>query len=119
MITLAEASVLTANYRIQTKSPVKGGMFWKEAIERVINQPDVIGMRYYYARQENGTPALVLVGVDTKGNDVYRGVLAEVSWLCPPFCPEVNVLNSSREKVEWVGIKNKRREKCSSTQEVS
>lgn len=96
-ITLAEASVITANYR--KRSPigaVKGGSFWKEAIEQVINQPGCVSMRYYYAQQDGGTPALVLVGVDKDGKDMTGGFLAEMSRLCPPKCgDEPNALNSS------------------------
>jgi hypothetical protein len=99
IVTLTEASVLTANFRNDsTKNPIKGGMFWKEAVERVINQPGCVGMRYYYAQQDNGTPAIVLAGVDAKGNDIVRGVLAEVSWLCPPYCSWMNELNSAEER---------------------
>lgn len=100
MITLAEGSVLTSNYR--RHSPIgslKGGMFWKEAVERVISQPGCVAMRYYYARQESGAPALVLVGVDAQGRDMVHGILAEMSFPCPPFCDEVNILNNSAENV--------------------
>ncbi len=96
-VTLAEASVLTANYR--KRSPIgafKGGLFFKEAIDQVISQPGCVAMRYYYAQHEGGTPALVLVGVDKNGNDMTGGFLAEMSRMCPPQCAdEPNALNSS------------------------
>ena len=95
-VTLAEASVLTANYR--KRSPigtVKGGMFWKEAVEQVVSQEGCVAMRYYYAAQEDGKPALVLVAVDRHGRDMTGGFLAELSCPCPPFCDAPNALNSS------------------------
>ena len=98
MVTLAEAGVLTANYRKQVGTEaVKGGMFFKEILEKIINQPGCVGLRYYYGWQENGTPALVLVGVDAQGRDIVRGILGDASWLCPPYCNEVNALNYSKD----------------------
>ena len=96
-ITLAEGSVLTANYR--KRSPigaVKGGLFFNEAVEQVISQPGCVAMRYYYAQHDEGTPAIVLVGVDKDGRDMTGGFLAEMSRPCPPLCSdEPNALNSS------------------------
>ena len=98
MVTLAEASVYTANYRKQVGTgTVKGGMFWKEVIDKIINQPGCVALRYYYGRQDNGAPCLVLVGVDVQGKDMLSGIIGEQSWLCPPFCPDVNVLNFTKE----------------------
>src|SRR6266852_1110772 len=95
-VTLAEASVLTATYR--KRSPIgagKGGLFWKEAVEQVIGQAGCVAMRYYYAQQDDGKPALVLVGVDKDGKDMTGGFLAELSCPCPPMCDDPNALNSS------------------------
>ena len=98
MVTLAEASVLTANHRMQSgPDAIKGGMFWKEIIEKIINQPGCVALRYYYGRQESGTPALVLVGVDVQGHDIVRGVIGDVSWVCPPFCDPPNALNFTKD----------------------
>lgn len=96
-ITLAEASVLTTNFRRRTGSRLKGGMFWKEIVEKIISQPGCVGLRYYYPQQDNGTPAIVLVGVDHLGRDMTEGYIGEASWLCPPWCSEPNALNHGVE----------------------
>jgi hypothetical protein len=70
-------------------------MFWKDSIEKLINQPGCVGMRYYYGRQANGAPVLVLVGVDAQGKDMTKGFMAEKSWPCPPFCGWDSVLNTT------------------------
>jgi hypothetical protein len=49
-------------------------------------------LRIYQGRAADGTPALVLVGVDAKGNDMTQGTVLEYSFPCPPFCPEPNDL---------------------------
>jgi hypothetical protein len=102
MVTLAEASVLTRNFRTNApESSIKGGMLWKEAIERVINQPGCVALRYYYGMKDSGAPTLVLVGVDSDGKDIVRGVLADQVWPCPPYCDEPNLLNSPVEHGKW------------------
>jgi hypothetical protein len=98
-ITPAEASVLTANYRRRSTSGIKGGLFWKEAIENVVRQTGCIAMRYYYAQKDDGTPAIVLVGVDANGHDMTGGFLADLSFPCPPYCDEPNVLNHGTESI--------------------
>jgi hypothetical protein len=102
MVTPAEASVLTRNYRNNTPdSTIKGGMLWKEAIQRVINQPDCVALRYYYGLKDSGVPTLVFVGVNTEGKDIIPGVLADLVWPCPPYCSDPNILNSPVEHGKW------------------
>lgn len=102
MITLAEASVLTSNFRANApESAIKGGMFWKEAIERVINQPDCVAFRFYYGKTDSGAPALVLVGVNPEGKDMIHGVIADIAWPCPPYCDDPNLLNSGVSFGKW------------------
>jgi hypothetical protein len=94
-IPLNEASKMTANYRTSapTGAPL-GGFFGKNALQQMLNQQNCIGMRYYYGEKDDGTPVLVLVGVDTNGNDLVEGAILEWSNPCPPFCGNSNALNS-------------------------
>ena len=88
-ISLDEAVKLTANFRAAAgPSAIKGGYFKKETIQAILDQPGCVGLRYYYGQKEDGTPVLILVGVDKNGNDLTDGLLAEFSTPCPPFCPE-------------------------------
>ena len=66
----------------------KGGMFYREGIDKLLAQKGCIGVRYYYAKTDDGTPTIVLVGVDSSGKDIYteKAVLLERSYPCPPFC---------------------------------
>jgi len=94
-ICLNDASDLTRNYREKTgKDAIKGGFFGAAAIQQVLDQEGVVGIRYYYAQEKDGRPVLVLVGVDIHGNDLVEGFMIERSVPCPPFCGFFNSLNS-------------------------
>ena len=94
-IAVDEASELTRNYRMSAgKGAIKGGFFGRAALEQVLSQEGVVGIRYYYAKENNGRPVLILVGVDVNGEDLVEGFLAERAIPCPPFCGPWNPLNS-------------------------
>ncbi len=94
-IALDEAADLTRNYRKNAgKGAIKGGFFGRAALEQVLSQEGVVGIRYYYAQENNGRPVMVLVGVDEHGTDLVEGFLCERSLPCPPFCTPWNPLNS-------------------------
>jgi hypothetical protein len=94
-IPVSDASKLTAKFRASvSNNSVKAGFFWKESIDEVLAQKGCAGIRYYYASNTDGSPALVLVGVDNEGNDMVDGTLVEFSRPCPPYCASTNSLNS-------------------------
>src|SRR6266850_5664175 len=98
-ITLAEASILTAKHRRSAGiGAVKGGMFRKDSLERLLQQEECVAMRYYYALREDEKPTLVLVGVDKDGHDILCGVMLDLAWPCPPVCDGPNPLNRGTEK---------------------
>ena len=94
-ITLRQAAALTRRHR-QWAGPAseKGGMFARELLDRLLAQPGCVGLRYYHGRHADGRYAMVLVGVDEKGNDIERGVLLENHFPCPPICGGDGELNS-------------------------
>ena len=94
-ISIEDASALTRNYRMQAgKGAIKGGFFGRAAIEQVLSQEGVVGIRYYYAKENNERPVLILVGVDEFGKDLYEGFVCERAMPCPPYCGGFNPLNS-------------------------
>jgi hypothetical protein len=52
-----------------------------------------VGIRIYYAAQDDGTPELVIVGVDENGKDLEEGVILERNLPCPPYCNDESKLN--------------------------
>ena len=87
-IPLDKASAWTANYRKRKANEVKAHYFGKDIINKILGQNGCVGIRMYYALNDGGEKQLVLVGVDAEENDLFRGVIADLSFACPPSCPD-------------------------------
>jgi hypothetical protein len=93
VITLDQAVKLVQNYQFSPRVPsIKGGFFGRNIFDKILAQPGCVGVRYYYAQNNDGTPTMVLVGVDNMTNDMTSGVLGDIVWPCPPYCAN-SVLN--------------------------
>lgn len=92
---LDTASQWTANYRTSVPSgtPI-AHYFGKTAIQEIFAQEGCVGMRIYYALDSNGNKQLIIVGVNSAGNDLYNGLIAERSIVCPQDCSAANPLNT-------------------------
>ena len=94
-ISLEEGAVMTANYRNTIQSGDTIGQFiGVEIINRILAQKNCVGIRFYYAIDENGSKNIVCVGVDENENDLYAGLIADQFKKCPPRCSHSNPLNS-------------------------
>jgi hypothetical protein len=94
-ISLEEAGEFTARYREGLAPEAKiGGFFGKATLERILNQTDCVGIRYYYGIDNNNAQVLVLVGALADQDDIVDGELAEISLPCPNWCGKSNALNS-------------------------
>ncbi len=86
-IDLMTAQRLIKNHEMSSKGQsIRGGFVGRDAVEKVLAQPGCIGIRYYYAQNNDGTPTVVIFGVDAKGVDMENGVLLDAVKPCPPFC---------------------------------
>jgi len=95
VITLVAASKYTRNFRQRADAgAIKAGLFWKEYVQKLLDQPNCVAMRYYHAVDEKDYPVIVLIGVDSDGNDITNGTILEIGLPCPPFCSNINQLNS-------------------------
>jgi hypothetical protein len=95
-ISLATASQWTKNYRATI--PVGAAIaeyFGKDAILAILAQPTCVGIRLYYAIDDSGVKHTIIVGVNADENDLYNGLLAERTILCPQNCSDANPLNSN------------------------
>jgi hypothetical protein len=82
------ATALTRRYRDALGPDAeRGGLFLRDAVQKLLAQKGCEGLRIYHGRNEDGGPAIVLVGVDGNGNDMTQGEILEVHYPCPPFCP--------------------------------
>lgn len=94
-VTLSDASRWTANYR-NTIQPgdVIAEFQGKEKLLELLNQEGCVGIRFYYAINDEGKKVLVLVGADSDENDMENGLILDKGDKCPPFCSRRNLLNS-------------------------
>jgi hypothetical protein len=93
-VTLNDASRWTANYR-NTIQPgdVIAFAAGKEKLIELLNQDECLGARIYYAINDNGEKNLVIVGVDSNGDDMTNGLIMDNLIPCPKFCSKPNQLN--------------------------
>jgi hypothetical protein len=95
VITLAEGAEMTANYRATINlGETIGHAVGKNLFNSILDQSGCVGIRIYYALDENDEKQLVLVGVDSDGNDMASGVIVDKSISCPTRCSFKNPLNS-------------------------
>lgn len=94
-ITLREGSEMTKRYR-NTIQPgeVIGGFMGKEKIKKILAQNECVGIRFYFAKDENNENTIVIVGADGNENDLVNGLIADKIIKCPPNCSSSNSLNS-------------------------
>jgi len=94
VITLDQAVRYIQNFKNFPSAPsIKGGSFSRDIFDQILAQPGCSGIRYYYAKKDDGTPTIVLVGVDGGGNDMTAGILGDENIPCPPVCGSPNQLN--------------------------
>ena len=87
-ISLQAAAELTRRYRESDPGQVKACMFPRGAFEAILKQPNCLGIRLYFGRNEKGALDVVMVGVDGDGRDMKTGELEQNGYPCPPFCDD-------------------------------
>lgn len=92
-ISLQDAAEMTKAYRDNNPGAIIGGFFGKDAIQAILDQPECVGLKFYYA-EENGAPTLVLCGAKANQDDLYLGQLAEQALPDPPYNSSQNPLNN-------------------------
>jgi hypothetical protein len=96
-ITFAQGAELTANYRKEIPSgDILAYYYSKDSINCLLNQPGCVGIRTYFARTDEGVLCLVIVGVDSEGNDQIGSqyYCVDDGFGCPANCSTPNILNS-------------------------
>jgi hypothetical protein len=95
VVTLAEASGWTANYRKTVPvGEIIGQFVGKNQLMKILNQKGCMGIRFYYGIGDDGKKNLIAVGAGSDENDMVDGVIVERMITCPITCSKSNSLNS-------------------------
>lgn len=105
-ITLTEARGMTRSYQQRRTALTEQTLpehtlpicetFEKEQVLKLLSQPDCTGLRAYFGLDAEDRVKLVLVGVNSKDEDMYQGTdsLLDRAGRCPSVCPPDSPLNS-------------------------
>ncbi len=85
-IDLQEAKKLTSNYQNKNPKGTIATFIGKDLIHKILDQDECMGIRIYYAENDQGEQKLVLVGAKADENDMTDGVIANRGTSCPPIC---------------------------------
>ena len=86
-ISLTDAKRYIENYSKNPTAPtIKGGFFWREIFDKILEQPGCVGIRIYYAKMDDGSPTFVIIGVDEQEKEITAGIIGQVVKPCPPYC---------------------------------
>ena len=86
-ITREQAEKYIQNNKKDPQIPkIEAGAFKRGILDKILAQRDCDGIRIYYAQLEDSSASFVLVGIDSAGADLKKGVYADYILPCPPFC---------------------------------
>ncbi len=93
-ISLDAAAAMTRRYREAAGADAqRATMFPRQVFDVLLAQPGCVVIRMYYGQTEGGGRELVLVGVDSTGNDMTSAALFDYGLPCPPYCGGDSPLN--------------------------
>lgn len=93
-ITLEEGSSWTKNWREGKESGDPNAVFFgREKLQAILAQSECVGIRIYFAIDDDGQKTLVLVGANADENDQTNGMILDRGLSCPPYCPTGGGLN--------------------------
>jgi hypothetical protein len=93
LISMETASSMTRAYREANPGQRIAHFFGMDILNEILAQEGCLGIRMYYALNEDGDKELVIVGADADENDLLEKV-ADLSLPCPNRCSSSNKLNS-------------------------
>jgi hypothetical protein len=86
-ITSQEANSMKSKYQgTAGVSARQAVVFGEDLINSILNQEGCLGIRFYFAHDDDDKLDLVMVGVGADGNDIDDGIYGNRSTPCPPIC---------------------------------
>jgi hypothetical protein len=91
-ITREQAEKFIQNNQKHPQIPkISAGAFQRAILDKILAQRDCDGIRCYYAQKDDSSSTIVLVGIDSTGSNLKKGVYADYIMPCPPFCDPPHV----------------------------
>lgn len=89
IISLQEATTMTHAYQnaVQFQGLTQSCLIDNNAYQQLMAQAGCVGVRTYFALNEIDILTIIVVGVDSTGNDLTNGVILNHALDCPPVCP--------------------------------
>lgn len=85
-IALEKAAEWTANYRASVpEGTTKAHYIGKDGLNEILTQDGCMGIRIYYAIDDNGKKQIVLVGANADENDMTE-LVYDATLPCPHIC---------------------------------
>ncbi|HEY3399770.1 MAG TPA: hypothetical protein VGK03_03990 [Geothrix sp.] len=87
-----EAASLIRNFHSRAETGAhRATAFNRSAFEQLLAQPGAAGIRIYRAQHADGSPTMVMVAVDTAGQDLAgsTNLFIQRGTDCPPYCASV------------------------------
>ena len=92
VITRTEAATYTGRFTTANPDPdtVRAVFFGKERLQAILDQPDCMGIRVFYALNVDESNTLVCAGALENEDTMATGVIVELGSPCPRVCGDVN-----------------------------
>jgi hypothetical protein len=96
-ISLETAKRWTSTYQKNNPSDTRAHFFGFEILKQILAEESCVGIRMYYAIDDEGKRQIVLVGVNAAGENLLPqserdgnegNIVADASFPCPSFCPD-------------------------------
>jgi hypothetical protein len=98
-IPLDLAARWTRNYRDKHPNETKAHFFGRNIVQKILDQESCMGIRVFYALDDDSQKQLIMVGADGEANNQVDGVIADRTYPCPDQCGQADALNSDVDKI--------------------
>lgn len=93
----AKAKKMMKKYEDEHKDGIRAYFYGSDLIQKIIDHPEAVGMRIYYAKDDAGKQQLVLIAAREDGSNIWPeadgkdapggGTVGDAGLPCPPYCP--------------------------------
>lgn len=93
LIEMSEGAAMTAAYRDAQPEDNLCVFFGKDMLKELLEQNGAMGLRFYFARSDDGKMTLVTIAANSEGRDIQDKV-GNRGEICPKFCCDASPLGA-------------------------